>query len=208
MNAELGLSSPGDLTGFPAKEFAEGDELYRAVKVGKGPWWFGSDGSQRFDLKTPHGTCYTAENIETSVREKARRPLLAHGMIDPAFVDGMDVCELAPQSSGDYAETDSPRAISFGANRELSSCLDYGLTCSWAQAFHAAGLAGIHYGSRYTVGLANSLAIFGTAGEREGWYVARRLTGHRAMEEAGMLHLIAPRTKLRHADVVDPPATS
>ncbi|MBG0738810.1 RES domain-containing protein [Paeniglutamicibacter antarcticus] len=207
MSADPGLSDPGDLTGFPATDFEEGEELYRAVAVGQGPWWFGSDGSQRFDLKTPSGTCYTAQNIETSVREKARRPLLAHGVIDPAFVDGINVCELSLQGAGAFAETDSPRSTSFGANRELSTCPDYGLCCSWAEAFKTAGLGGIHYGSRYTTGPANSLAIFGDAGERESWDVVRQLSGHRAMEEAGMLPLIAPRTKRRHANVVEPPPT-
>lgn len=52
------LGEPGDLTGFPAA--AAPKRLVRVCRAENGTWWFSSDGSGRFDLDPPEGTCYFA----------------------------------------------------------------------------------------------------------------------------------------------------
>lgn len=70
MTADAGLSDPsGSLTGFPTVSFGASRVFYRAVTRGRTPWWFGSDGSQRFDLSHPRGTCYVATDVATAIRE-------------------------------------------------------------------------------------------------------------------------------------------
>ena len=36
--------------------------MFRIHRRGFSPWWFSNDGSQRFDVPTPYGTCYFAEH--------------------------------------------------------------------------------------------------------------------------------------------------
>lgn len=57
----LGLP-PADLSGFPRHELRRSATLYEIHLVGQGPWWFSSDGLGRFDLNSPRGTCYLAED--------------------------------------------------------------------------------------------------------------------------------------------------
>lgn len=58
------VSTPGsdlDIRDFPVAVLPAGTILYRVHRDGYDPWWFSHDGSQRFDLPTPWGTCYLAE---------------------------------------------------------------------------------------------------------------------------------------------------
>ncbi|HEY3140297.1 MAG TPA: hypothetical protein VGJ86_04170, partial [Acidimicrobiales bacterium] len=46
--------------------------LVRVCRRGRDTWWFSSDGSGRFDLAPPHGTCYLATDPIGALREASR----------------------------------------------------------------------------------------------------------------------------------------
>lgn len=56
MSPKPTLTEPGDLTGFPWAHPPA--TLHRVCRQENGTWWFSSDGSGRFDLGPPEGTCY------------------------------------------------------------------------------------------------------------------------------------------------------
>lgn len=193
------------LGGFPTIEATTDLPLYRSTATDRTPWWFGSDGSQRFDLNPPHGTCYLALDIETAVRERGRERLLSTGMLSPAFIAAMNVYELRLPSDITVANLTAPAAVRFGANRELATTEDYSVSCAWAVGLHAQGLGGIGYASRYTSAAeVNSLALFGDAGDA-GWGWEQKLPGRMALVGAGLGDLIQEPPTLAQATIVAPP---
>lgn len=54
---------PSALDGFPVRSVSQATELFRVVRRGNGPWWFGSSTKGRFDLPEPDGTCYLDELV-------------------------------------------------------------------------------------------------------------------------------------------------
>jgi hypothetical protein len=50
-----------DVRDFPGFTLCAGERVFRIHRRGFSPWWFSNDGSQRFDVPTPYGTCYFAE---------------------------------------------------------------------------------------------------------------------------------------------------
>lgn len=187
------------LAGFPTVEVADDVPLYRSTSTTNSPWWFGSDGTQRFDVQPPHGTCYLAIDIETAVRERGRERLLRTGMLSPAFVAGMNIYELRLPATIRAADTTDKTAVKFGANRELAIVDDYSVSNGWAQAFHTEGYEGIAYASRYTSGGQwNALALFGAAGDA-GWGHVQKLSGRMALVDGGLTALIQEHPTLLQA---------
>lgn len=70
MKPALSLGEPGDLAGFPA--VAPPKRLARVCRASEATWWFSSDGSGRFDLTPPEGTCYLAIDAYAAIREATR----------------------------------------------------------------------------------------------------------------------------------------
>ena len=58
----VSLGDPDDLDGFPVWHVLRGAVLPRATAPGRGPLWFASRGSGRFDLDPPRGTCYLSDD--------------------------------------------------------------------------------------------------------------------------------------------------
>jgi hypothetical protein len=201
-----GLGPPiKPLTGFPHAKVTAERTLYRSTSTTNSPWWFGSDGTQRFDLPESDGTCYLAADIETAIRERGRETLLASGHLSPAFVSSTYVYELRLPSPVTLANTTGPSAVNFGANRELATVTDYTLSCAWAAGFHQAGFNGIAYASRFTsVPYWNAIALFGRAGEAK-WAILRKLEGGEAVREAGMDGMLRRTPLTSQAEVVPPP---
>ncbi|MGH2350676.1 MAG: RES domain-containing protein, partial [Chloroflexota bacterium] len=54
------VAPPDALDGFPSRLIRPTRRLYRIHQHDRGPWWFSHDGSGRFDLAPPSGTCYLA----------------------------------------------------------------------------------------------------------------------------------------------------
>ncbi|MDQ6752792.1 MAG: RES family NAD+ phosphorylase [Actinomycetota bacterium] len=206
MTADPGLGAPGaDLTQFPRWTLTPDAPIYRAVTADRAPWWFGSDGTQRFDLAPPRGTCYVAMDIETAIREKGRRSVLSKNVLDPAFLASFEVYELRLPARVSLADTSSAEAVRFGINREISTIEQYRLTCQWAEAFDMAGFDGIRYASRFTSSAAgNAVAVFGQQGNAE-WPHVRKLSGVEAARRAGMDSMIAVPPLSKTATMARPP---
>ncbi|MBG6185306.1 hypothetical protein IWX65_003285 [Arthrobacter sp. CAN_A214] len=179
------------MTGFPAVEIEDTLPLYRATIKGYGPWWFGFDLNQRFDIPKPKGTCYLATTVETAFREKARETLLHTGMVSPAFVDKMEFYELRLPATIQAADTTSEKAVTFGANRELATVAPpYEVPCAWAAALAGEGYGGVAYTSRFTSGVQwNALALFGDAEEAK-WGHVNKWSGRIGLVDASLRHLI------------------
>jgi len=158
---------PASLTGFPAHCLTPDTTLFRAHKDSLSPWWFGSDAGGRFDLPSPRGTCYTALDAVTAVRERLG-PVLGPGRSVPESVlEDVVVSRLHLPREREVADLQSRRAAAFGVTRELESMVPYAVPQAWARAFDTAGLAGVRYGPRFTPGEASSVAVFGEAGSAD-----------------------------------------
>jgi hypothetical protein len=58
------LNAPPDssrLRQLPSYELSPTQRLVRIHKTTREPWWFSNTGLLRFDLASPNGTCYLAE---------------------------------------------------------------------------------------------------------------------------------------------------
>jgi hypothetical protein len=131
------LPAPGDLAGFPAARFPP--RLHRVCRSGNGTWWFSSDGSGRFDLEPPEGTCYFATDLYAAIREASRL-----GPVTPRWVADREVRVAAPSERNPrLAATTRQEAGRFGMTTELVTLVPYDLPRSWAAAFRAHGFDGI-----------------------------------------------------------------
>ncbi|WP_168796461.1 RES family NAD+ phosphorylase [Arthrobacter echini] len=193
------------LTGFPSITVPPDLPLYRATSTDHSPWWFGSTGTQRFDLEPPDGTCYLAVDIETAVRERGRERLLNSGMMTTTQIAEMNVYELRLPTQVRVADTTDPKAVQFGANRELTTTEDYAVSCAWAQAFHVEGYRGMVYTSRFTSGTEwTSLAVFNRTGDAR-WPICGQLSGVDALLQSGLGYMIERPPRAAQADIVPPP---
>jgi len=164
----LQLRSPhGSLAGFPSWARRPDRVLYRAHKAATGPWWFSSDGSGRFDLSPPHGTCYLASDPEAAVRERWGEELLALGFVPRGLAEGTHLSELRVPVGGRVADFCAGDAADFGVTREISTTGRYDISQAWAEALGPLGI-GLH-GVRYQPRLSTdsrswALGLFGAAG--------------------------------------------
>jgi hypothetical protein len=145
-----------------------GTTFHRVTAAGNGPWWFSSDGSGRFDLGPPRGTCYLADDPLVALLE-ALGVLASAPVVDPAVLDGRSVWTLALPEQCDAADTTTRRARGFGVTAELAAGARYALAQRWATALAAAGFGGLRYRARHDPGGGRCLALFGAAGERRRW---------------------------------------
>lgn len=129
-----------------------------------GPWWFSSDGSGRFDLDPPNGTCYLAET--------ALGALVEH--FDGISViprEDLDERRISVVSAGRplrLADCTSPEARRFGVDLSLSAGPDYARTQRFAAWFRGAGLDGVRYLLRNDpAATLLGIALFGPAGEQD-----------------------------------------
>jgi RES domain len=164
----LQLRKPrGSLAGFPSWTLRPDRALYRAHRAGAGPWWFSSDGSGRFDLPGPHGTCYLASDAEAAVRERWGEELLALGYVSRALAHGTEVSQLRVLKSARLADLCAGDAADFGLTREIGTTGRYDIPQAWAKALgpRGSGLRGVRYQPRFSTDLRNwALGLFGEAG--------------------------------------------
>jgi hypothetical protein len=155
-----------DLRGFPVRRLAAGTVVFRAHRAVRGPWWFSSDGSGRFDLAAPRGTCYVAESAIVAVRERIGVVLGMQRQVPAAVLSGVVVSRLALAELTVVANLRAARAAEFGVLNELATMVPYDVPQAWARSLDAAGLHGARYPARFSTGRAGSIAIFGAAGDR------------------------------------------
>lgn len=181
---------PENLTDFPTRALS--GLWFRAHSVGFGVWWFSSDGTGRFDLAEPHGTCYLGSSVGVAVRERLGRRL-ASGPVPAAVADQMAVSRVRLRAH--VADLTDPDATAFGVTREISTVTPYDVPQRWAAALHRAGHRGLRYWPRFAVG-AEDLAVaqFGNAGEGSRRGDPGPLQGRDALHGAGIAVIGVPRS--------------
>jgi len=155
----LSLGEPGDLTGFPTVEPPA--RLVRVCRADQHTWWFSSDGSGRFDLVAPEGTCYLATDDYAAIREATRL-----GPVATTWVQARQVRAVAPPDPhARLAATTRKAAGRYGVTTELVTVVPYELPRRWAAAFRRDGLDGIRHQLRHDQRARPSgVALFGAAG--------------------------------------------
>lgn len=141
-----------------------GQTLARIHRADRHPGFYSSDGSGRFDLPAPRGTCYLGEEPLASFVEVFREAtVVAESLLATKALSVVGVrAEIA------LADVTHPRSRRFGITGEIHTSTAYEMTQAWATAFARAGLDGIRYRVRHDpaqdlVGV----ALFGPAGEHE-----------------------------------------
>lgn len=154
------------LGGFPTHRVETSTDLFRAHSGEFGPWWFGNEGGGRFDLPSPRGTCYTALDPGSAVRERVG-PVLGRAVAVPeSLLEDVLVSRLRLPAGRDVADVQSTAAGGFGVTRELETMVPYAVPQLWAQAFDRAGHGGVRYGPRFTPGECSAVALFDDEGAR------------------------------------------
>lgn len=185
---------PGDLSGFPSFPLVAAKRVYRIFHRDHLPWWFSSDGSGRFDLTVPSGTCYLAEEPLGAFVEVFR---------DTNVIDEADVTErllatvVLPDVTQPLADCTLSAARGFGVTGAIHTTDDYDVTQTWARAFARAGFSGIRYfGAHDPSQNVVSVAYFGRAGEQNYPVLIEPIDGTivtAAYQRFGLLVLPAPR---------------
>lgn len=153
------LGEPGDLTGFPAT--AAPKRLVRVCRAENGTWWFSSDGSGRFDLDPPEGTCYFATDAFAAIREATRL-----GPVSTVWVERRELRTVNPPDRFTrLAATTRQAAGRYGLTTEWATVVPYDLSRRWAAAFRAQQFNGIRHQLRHDQRARPSgIALFGSAG--------------------------------------------
>lgn len=158
---------PADLAGFPAYRLGTRQELHRAHRRDRGPWWFGSDGGGRFDLPAPRGTCYLATDPLAALRERLGVVLGPEPSVPASLLEQAVVSRLGVPTEQQLADLLARAASDFAVTRELQSMTPYAVPQAWARAFAGASYQGVRYGPRFSTGEVSAVALFGEAGERD-----------------------------------------
>lgn len=159
MSPPVTLGEPGDLRGFPSTPPPA--VLVRVCRAASRTWWFSSDGSGRFDLPAPEGTCYLATDAYAAIREATR--------LGPVSIDWVAARELRrtapPDPNARLAATTRKAAGPYGITNELVTLVPYDLPRRWAAALRAHGFDGIRHQLRHDHRARPSgVSIFGPAG--------------------------------------------
>lgn len=154
------------LEGFPTHVVGTTTDLFRAHASAFGPWWFGNEGGGRFDLPSPRGTCYTALDPGSAVRERVGPVLGGAVAVPESLLEDVVVSRLRLPQERVVADLQSTTAGDHGVTRELETMVPYAVPQVWAQAFDRAGHAGVRYGPRFTPGGCSAVALFDDEGAK------------------------------------------
>lgn len=173
--------------------------MYRVVKKGNGPWWFGSSMQGRFDLPLPEGTCYLAADELAALLELIG-PDCEGGAVSSDFLRIRRVRELKVPRDLGLSDLTSRRASGFGITAEIATLVPYELPQAWAARLRQAGAEGLIYWLRHDPSRTEGFALFGPHGERVRWKKGRQRSISRELlarlkEECGI-------------EVLDPPKAS
>jgi hypothetical protein len=155
---------PEDLSGFPAHQLAPGQVLARIHRADRKSGFYSSDGSGRFDLPLPHGTCYLGEEPLASFVEVFREA----AVVAEALVNTKVLSFIQLPDDVRLADVTAPKSRRFGVTGEIHTSTAYGITQAWAAALHRAGFDGIRYLVRHDPSQRlTGVALFGPGGEHE-----------------------------------------
>jgi hypothetical protein len=143
--------------------------LFRVVRAGNAPWWFDSSGAGRFDLASPHGTCYLATEDVVALVEVIGGDV-RDGVVARSFVEARRLRELRVPFVHRLALLAHRGARRFGVTAEIHTVVPYDVPQRWAAELDAAGFDGVAYRARHDPsGRGTSVALFGRTGERTSW---------------------------------------
>lgn len=126
---------------FPVRATLASQPLYRIHRWTHGPWYFSDDGSGRFDLTPPRGTCYLATEPIGAFIEVFRTTAL----VASADVAKRHLATLRVIRNAKLADCTVRGARAFGITAAIHSSEDYHATQTWADAFARVGFDGIYY---------------------------------------------------------------
>jgi hypothetical protein len=154
-----------------------------------GTWWFSSDGSGRFDLSPPEGTCYFAIDAFAAIREASRL-----GPVTPAWIAERELRHVSPPDPrARLAATTRKAAGAYGLTNELTTLLPYDLPREWAAAFRAHGFGGIRHILRHDPrARPGGISWFGRVGDDPGRERSREPLSAAAVRAAGVQVLDVP----------------
>ncbi|HZD65267.1 MAG TPA: hypothetical protein VE152_04135, partial [Acidimicrobiales bacterium] len=95
--------------------------FYRIHWADRGAWWFSSDGSGRFDLERPRGTCYVAQDALGAFAEVGAR--LTY--LDPEELARRSLACLRVPRPLYVADVISPLAADVGVGARCRTGMDY-----------------------------------------------------------------------------------
>lgn len=149
--------------------------MYRVVRQRfTNPWWFNSDGSGRFDLDPPEGTCYLAFDSITAILE-VLGPRLG-GPISRQFLTHRRLHVVSLPKPVRAASTIDRAGVGYGLTAEIATHVPYDLTRRWAAGWREAGFDGIVFRARHDPKGERNLALFGRSGPRTAWEPGTRQT--------------------------------
>lgn len=155
---------PEDLQRFPAYRLGSTHVLARIHKREHGVGFFSADGSGRFDLAPPEGTCYLGEEPLASFVEVFREA----SVVAETLLLQKVLSLIRLRAEALLADVTQPKSRKFGVTGEIHTTTDHATTQAWAAAFRRADFGGVRYRVRHDpaqdlVGI----ALFGPGGARE-----------------------------------------
>jgi len=162
------------LRDFPCRGLHPGAVFFRIVRRGRGPWWFGSSMTGRFDLPAPRGTCYLASDPVAALLEVLGTDRKG-GLVSHDFLKERGLRELPVPRELVIADLTSRRAAGFGITAEIGTIVPYDLPQAWAAKLHESRCDGLVYWLRHDPSHAEGWALFGPQGERKHWKRGREL---------------------------------
>lgn len=159
---------------FPDRSLSCETTLYRVVRRGQGPWWFGNSMQGRFDLPVPCGTCYLAGDSLAALLELVGADR-SGGLVSAEFLAQRRLRELRVPRDLTAADLTSRRAAGFGVTSEIGTLVPYEEPQAWAASLLGAGFEGLVYWLRHDPSRAEGWALFGPAGERKHWRRGREI---------------------------------
>lgn len=143
-----------------------GREFHRATGASRSTmWWFNArdrdpEEAGRFDLASPHGTCYLADDPVAALLERLwdpgdQDPLIPHRQLETTMVWQGRLTRTRRAADTTDRSSRLPK--------ELGASTDYRHTWAWADALHDDGREGLIYWLRRDPAATRGLAVFGPA---------------------------------------------
>jgi RES domain-containing protein len=130
------------LAKFPRRTLRGDRTIYRIHQAARGPWWFSSDGTGRFDpVGTGKGACYLADKPLGSWVEVFRRQML----LPEGEVKGRSLLAVKLGRDRRLADLTSRRALQFDVTASLGADRGYDESQAFAVEAMNAGFDGIRY---------------------------------------------------------------
>jgi hypothetical protein len=149
---------------FPIYQLPLPSGWWRFHRPEHNPWWFSSDGSGRFDLESPEGTCYVAYTGEGAFIEVFRVRGVSHVVEQIKRKERVVSVMQLGTWIGRIADFTSPKAAVYGVTPVISTG-PHPRARPWAFAARNGGFGGIAYWLSQDPGREEvGLALFGREG--------------------------------------------